>query len=114
MIVEKKHSKKSKLPNHGDIKDALVKMILFANLASVQVAGKKYKPFPAVGLTSPLLRGLCHSNMNAIEIERFFDKNSLSPKQRQWGKQLFHEANTNRFLLAIGEPMLQVSELLAA
>lgn len=112
IIVEKKHSTTDKLPSRGDVKDALVKMILFANLTRAYVSGKEYKPRPAIGLTSALLNGACHSQMTKTEIAAFFAKNALNVKQRQWIQLLFHEANTNHFMLAIGSPALRVSDLI--
>ncbi len=114
IIAEKKHSTQDKLPRRGDIKDALVKMILFANLTRAYVAGKEYRPVPAIGLTSAQLRGACHNQMTETEIAAFFVKNAFNAKQRQWVQQLFHEANTNRFLLALGSPALRVSDFIAA
>lgn len=113
VLVEKKNSNKSKLPNRGDVKDALVKMILFSNLTRTRIGEKEYKPLAAVGLTSPLLRGGIHNKMNGAEIANFFAENSLNAKQRLWIQKLFNEANTNRFVLAVGSTEMRVSELLA-
>lgn len=51
-LIEGKHSKESNLPSVGDIKDALLKMILFTNLTNVSIGNKKYLPKPIMKLTS--------------------------------------------------------------
>lgn len=50
-LIECKHSKDGVLPSIDDIKDGLVKMILFSNLENVSVDSKKYNPIPILKLT---------------------------------------------------------------
>ena len=52
-LIESKHSKQSILPSKGDIKDGLLKMILYSNLCEVEVDGKKMKSKAILNLTSP-------------------------------------------------------------
>src|SRR5690554_3544491 len=42
-LIEGKHSKSALLPSKGDIKDGLLKMILYSNLEDVKINGKKMK-----------------------------------------------------------------------
>jgi len=51
-LIEGKHSKEKKLPSLEDIKDGLLKMILFTNLENVQIEGKNYNPIPILKLTT--------------------------------------------------------------
>jgi len=51
-LIEGKHSKGKELPSLEDIKDGLLKMILFTNLENVQIEGKNYNPVPILKLTT--------------------------------------------------------------
>jgi len=51
-LVECKHSESAVLPSINDIKDGLIKMILFTNLENVFIGDKKYNPKPILKLTS--------------------------------------------------------------
>ena len=51
-LIESKHSANSILPSKGDIKDGLLKMILYSNLCEVEVDGKKMKSKAVLKLTS--------------------------------------------------------------
>jgi hypothetical protein len=51
-LIEGKHTKTDKLPSLVDIKDGLVKMILFTNLEDVKVDEENYNPIPILKLTT--------------------------------------------------------------
>ena len=51
-IIEGKHTESGVLPSLDDIKDGLLKMILYTNLKEVVVGGKTYIPIPVLKLTS--------------------------------------------------------------
>jgi hypothetical protein len=51
-LIEGKHSKNSSLPSLEDIKDGLVKMILFTNLEDVKIDNKDYKSVAVLKLTT--------------------------------------------------------------
>ena len=51
-LIDAKHSKEKNLPAIGDIKDGLLKMILFSNLDEVKLDGKRYNPIPVLKLTT--------------------------------------------------------------
>jgi hypothetical protein len=53
-LVEGKHSKQSLVPSLEDIKDGLVKMILFTNLKEVKIASTNYTPIALLKLTSDM------------------------------------------------------------
>lgn len=51
-LVEAKHSSKSSIPSLADIKDGLLKMVIYSNLSTVSVEGKSYVSVPVLKLTS--------------------------------------------------------------
>ena len=51
-LIEGKHTKTGVLPSEGDIKDGLIKMILFTNLENVVAEGYEFKPVPVLKLTT--------------------------------------------------------------
>jgi len=77
-LIEGKHSKTNSLPSLEDIKDGLLKMILFTNLEDVKADGEKYKPIAVLKLT----------------VENHFNENQLSSSQTEILKLLREEAET--------------------
>lgn len=57
-LIESKHSKNSKLPSIGDIKDGLLKIMLYTNLENVSISGVLCKSSSILRLTSERLKGL--------------------------------------------------------
>ncbi len=51
-LIEGKHTQTGILPSEGDIKDGLIKMILFTNLENVTMDGRKHNPVPVLRLTT--------------------------------------------------------------
>ncbi|MFQ3675129.1 MAG: hypothetical protein SNJ64_01130, partial [Endomicrobiia bacterium] len=80
-LIEGKHSKTNSLPSLEDIKDGLLKMILFTNLEDVKVGDKRYNPIAVLKLT----------------VENHFDKKLLSSSQKEILKLLRKEAKDNNF-----------------
>jgi len=80
-LIEGKHSKTNFLPSLEDIKDGLLKMILFTNLEDVKADGEKYNPIAVLKLT----------------VENHFNENQLSSSQREILKLLRKEAKVNDF-----------------
>ncbi|MCM8816880.1 MAG: hypothetical protein NC913_05140, partial [Candidatus Omnitrophica bacterium] len=85
LLFEGKHSKTSSLPSLEDIKDGLLKMILFANLEEVKIDSKIYNPIAVLKLT----------------VRDHFDINRLSFSQREILNLLQEEAKVNNFCLKI-------------
>jgi len=56
-LIEKKHSK-GQMPSANDIKDGIIKMILFTNLDEVKVGTQEYKSYPVLGLTAKEFPGI--------------------------------------------------------
>ena len=93
-LIEAKHSRTAVLPSVGDIKDGLLKMILYTNLKNVSVNGNEYSAIPILKLTSSKLK----SNIYQTD---FYTNTELSIKQKEMLKRLFEEANENNFRIVI-------------
>lgn len=93
-LIEAKHSSKSKLPSIGDIKDGLLKMILYTNLEKVLINDKEYKVRPVLKLTSSKLS----DDIIQSEIKT---NNELNGKQKEMLTNLLVEANENKFAILI-------------
>ncbi len=102
-LIEDKHTKSAKLPSEGDIKDGLLKMILYTNLEKVYVNNKEYIPCPVLNLTSTQLIGNISSNSFSIQIKRFVHTNSFTDKQTDLILSLIEEAEENNFILEINK-----------
>ena len=89
-LIEAKHSRTSILPSIGDIKDGLLKMILYTNLKNVSINGNEYSAIPVLKLTSSKLT-------NNIYQTDFETNTELNSRQKEVLKQLFDEANENNF-----------------
>ena len=100
-LIESKHSKYNKLPSIGDIKDGLLKMILYCNLEDVQVDNKTYNSFPVLKLTSSKLEGCISTDSSQFEITEFIKLNDFKEKEKMIIKKLFEEGRTNKFLCTI-------------
>ncbi|MDH7603904.1 MAG: hypothetical protein QHH13_03305 [Melioribacter sp.] len=84
-LIEGKHSKTNSLPSLEDIKDGLLKMILFTNLEGVKADGEKYKSIAVLKLT----------------VENHFNENQLSSSQKEILKLLRVEAKVNNFQIML-------------
>ncbi|MBI4981324.1 hypothetical protein HZC30_07275 [Candidatus Woesearchaeota archaeon] len=89
-LIDAKHTKDGNLPSLLDIKDALLKMMLFVNLENVQVDGKDYTPVPIVKLT----------------IGGNFEINKLNESQKKTLESLKKETKLNGFLLMINKVLV--------
>ena len=100
-LIECKYSKQNILPSNGDIKDGLLKMILYSNISEVKINNSKIKSEAILDLTSPKIVGkICSNNNN---VSTFFEKNRFTVSQQQMIKTLFNEANENNFIIKIGK-----------
>lgn len=100
-LIEAKHTKSGKFPSVGDIKDGLLKMMLYTNLENVSVDGNLYKSLPILFLSSHKLKGEIKSTAEKYEFEKFFGENKFSAKQKVFFESLFAEANHNNFLVIL-------------
>lgn len=100
-LIEGKHSKNSLLPSKGDIKDGLLKMILYCNLTSVTINGKKTASEAVLSLTSTKLKGSITSSNTKKEIHSFFENNNFSSQQKSLIESVISEAKKNKFIIKI-------------
>lgn len=84
-LTKGKHGKNNSLPSLEDIKDGLLKMILFTNLEDVKIASKNYNAKPVLKLT----------------IENHFDPARLRDTQKKELDLLKKEAKVNNFEVKI-------------
>jgi len=100
-LIEGKHTKNALLPSVGDIKDGLLKMVLYSNLKEVKVAGQRYEIKPKLKLTSKNIIGKINSENSQNEITEFIERCNFSEIQSNYINNLFSEANTNNFVVEI-------------
>lgn len=98
-LIEKKHSKNSLVPSIADIKDGLVKMMLYTNFSEVLVSGTYFSQHSTLGLTSKNVRGYCHNFSTEKELGLFFSTNGYTPKASQSLLHLFNEGGNNNILI---------------
>ena len=89
-LIEGKHTKRKNLPSIDDIKDALLKMVLYTNIKDITIGGKKFEPVPVVKLTT----------------ERQVGIRSMSDTERDIIKLLKREARENKFRLRLNNRFL--------
>ena len=80
-LIDAKHTKTDDLPSLGDIKDGLLKMMLFTNLVDIKINGKNLNPVPILKLTTG----------------KGFSIDTLTDKQKELLETLKKEAKTNGF-----------------
>jgi hypothetical protein len=101
-LIESKHSKKAILPSENDIKDGLIKMLLFANIDKLYKDSKRTVNFiPAIRLTSGKIHGKITTNMKESEIKTFFRMNGFRENREKLVNTLFKEARANNFEVII-------------
>ncbi|MCK6604593.1 MAG: hypothetical protein L6Q59_06840 [Ignavibacteriaceae bacterium] len=100
-LIEAKHSKSSILPAISDIKDGLLKMVLYCNLEKVTIAESTLIARPRLLLTSEKLNGAIDSTDTEATQSKFFKLNKLNSKNIQIISSLFHEALENNFVVEI-------------
>ncbi len=100
-MIEGKHSKNSLLPSNGDIKDGLIKMILYSNLEAVEVDDVPVNVDAKLLLTSSKLIGELRSTSSMLERAEYLRINNMSTKQRSLIDKLCKEAEINGFEVII-------------
>jgi len=98
-LIEKKHSERSIFPGIADIKDGLIKMMLYTNFSEVKVSDMSFSHHPTLGLTSKKIRGYCHSHSTKDEFSSFFSRNNITRKATQLILDLFNEGRNNNILI---------------
>ncbi|MBM4158336.1 MAG: hypothetical protein FJ216_06095 [Ignavibacteria bacterium] len=103
-LIEGKHSKNNSLPSISDIKDGLLKLILYSNISSLRLNNKRYNKIPVLSLTSDNLKGKILSIDNNKIISLFINKNNFKDKHITIIDILFKEAKHNNFIVEIKNP----------
>ncbi|NPA32298.1 MAG: hypothetical protein GXO04_01590 [Aquificae bacterium] len=89
-LIEAKHSSRSKLPKPGDVKDALLKMILYTNLEELKLEGKPCSRWePVLKMTSSRLKGTYEGNEILSVIK--------GSRNRKFFEELIRESEANKF-----------------
>ncbi len=101
-LIESKHSKSGKIPSVGDIKDGLLKMMLYTNLENVTIDSKPLKSVPVLKLTSGRIFDEISSDSDEKMLENFYRVNAFNTRQKVFLKALFAEANVNKFTVILG------------
>lgn len=96
-LIESKHAKRHFLPSDNDIKDGLIKMVLFSNLEEATFLQKNYPVRPILQLTSPLIKGSVSSTAETEHLISFVEENKLKANLINKINALFCEAKQNRF-----------------
>ena len=89
-LIEGKHTATGNLPSEGDIKDGLIKIILFTNLENVKEGSKEYNPIPVLKLTT----------------NSRFNEKLLSKSKRNLFNLLKEEAKHNGFRIKINDTFI--------
>jgi hypothetical protein len=100
-LIESKHSRNSFLPSRSDIKDGLLKMILYANLTAVEVNNAPFESQAVLKLTSSKIIGQLDSTNSDDELNEFMRQNKISSVQKQFIIKLLDESRTNGFTVKI-------------
>jgi hypothetical protein len=98
-LIEKKHSENSLVPSIADIKDGLVKMMLYTNFSEILVSGTSFSHYPTLGLTSKTIRGYCHAYSSEKKLLSFFSENKFVEKSSGALRDLFNEGRKNNILI---------------
>jgi hypothetical protein len=98
--MECKNSNKSILPSVDDIKDGLLKMILFSNIDKLFVNDRKVNFQSLLRITSNQIKGKITDESSDEDINDFLIKNKII-NERDFIKSLFQESRYNKFGLII-------------
>ncbi len=101
-LIESKHSKSSIIPSKPDIKDGLLKMILYVNLNEVSIKyGTIISAKPILKLTSPYVQDSLDSN-SLESLKEWCQQHKMKHQSTfRFLQELFEEAIINTFLVKI-------------
>ena len=89
------------MPGRGDIKDGLLKMIIYSNLATVEVDGTSLESIPILKLTSNKIKFDLSSAHSSDLFESWCKKHTLRKNDKAKLIRLFAEARANNFVVSI-------------
>jgi hypothetical protein len=100
-LIEAKHSQRTKFPSKNDIKDGLVKMMVYTNLTNVKVGKLPFNLRVMIRLTSNQLKGSINSEAKPEDLDKYFSDNNFALKDKEFFKKLFQEAQENKFTIIL-------------
>ena len=100
-LIEAKHSQRARLTGESDIKDALIKMMVYTNLRNVRVGGTQRDYQVVLKLTSSKLNGSINSSVTDEVLTKFCSDNLIDFAKREFLKKLFQEARENKFTIIL-------------
>ncbi len=100
-LIEAKHSQRAKFPSKNDIKDGLIKMMLYTNLTNVKVGKNPFALRVMIRLTSNQLKGSIDSDAGSELIEKFFTDNLFDSTNKIFFQKLLQEARENKFTIIL-------------
>lgn len=100
-LIEAKHSQRAKFPSKNDIKDGLIKMMLYTNLSNVKVGKNPVNLRVQIRLTSNQLKGSIISDAKFEDADKFFSDNSFDSANKTFFQKLFQEARENNFTIIL-------------
>jgi len=100
-LIEAKHSRRTVLPSRNDIKDGLIKMMLYTNLRNVKVGAKPLDYKVQIRLTSSKLKGSINSAMSDEILIKFCADNLIDAANKSFLIKLFEEARANKFTIIL-------------
>lgn len=96
-LIEAKHSRRGSVPSRNDIKDGLIKIMLYTNLKNVRSGNKPVKHFVKIRITSSKIKGLITSEAEIERLREFCRLNLIESQNAKLLEQLFAEARENNF-----------------
>ncbi len=100
-LIEAKHSQRNILPSENDIKDGLLKMMIYTNLRNVKIGRGNFESKSALKLTSTKIVGNITSDASEAEVANFFKANLFDVKMKGFLTKLFTEARENKFVIIL-------------
>ena len=100
-LIEAKHSARGRIPSKNDIKDGLVKMMLYTNLKGVRIGKLPFDHRVMLRLTSSRLKGATRSDTAGEAQEKFFAANNFTAADKEFFRKLFAEARENKFTVIL-------------
>jgi VWFA-related protein len=100
-LIEAKHSQRARFPSKNDIKDGLIKMMLYTNLRNGKLGAKSTDFKARIRLTSAQIKGSVNSDSKTEDIEKFFAENSFQVSDKNFFTKLFQEARENDFAVIL-------------
>lgn len=100
VLQEAKNTTRQMLPSLNDVKDGLLKLILYSNLDELSIGGQPMAHEARLKLTGKV-KGLLSLPNDAVAVQAFARLNSLTPRRIQFLDRLNGEAQANQLQMMI-------------